>query len=53
MKISQTKHDAPLLFARMKHDAFDHASCRATLGPLFAQIAWLRGYDIRQSTCLK
>ena len=53
MKISQTKHDAPLLFARMKHDAFDHASCRATLGPLFAQIALLRGYDIRQSTCLK
>ena len=35
------------------HDAFDRASCRATLGPLFAQVAWPRGYDLRQSTRLK
>ena len=34
-------------------DAFDRATCRATLGPLFAQIAWLRGYGLRQSTRLK
>ena len=36
-----------------KHDAFDSARCRATLGPLFAQVALLRGYDLRQSTHLK
>ena len=36
-----------------RHDAFDRASCRATLGPLFAQVAWPRGYDLRQSTRLK
>ena len=35
------------------HPAFDNASCRSTLGPLFAQVAWLWGYDLRQSTCLK
>ena len=36
-----------------RHATFDHGSCRATLGPLFAQVAWLRGYDLRQSTRLK
>ena len=41
------------ILAIYPHDAFDRASCRATLGPLFAQDAWLRGYDLRQSTCLK
>ena len=35
------------------HNAFDRASCRATLGPLLAQVAWLRGYDLGQSTRLK
>ena len=35
------------------HDTFDRATCRATLGLLFAQVAWLRGYDVRQSTRLK
>ena len=34
-------------------DAFDRASCQALLGPLFAQVAWLWGYDLRQSTRLK
>ena len=37
----------------LHRDAFDRASCLATLGPLFAQVAWLRGYDLRQSTRLK
>ena len=37
----------------LTHNAFDRASCRAPLGPLFAQDAWLRGYDLRQSTRLK
>ena len=32
------------------HDAFDRASCWATLGPLLAQVEWLKGYDLRQST---
>ena len=41
------------LRAKPKHDAFDWASCQATLGLLFAQVALLRGYDLRQSTCLK
>ena len=36
-----------------EHDAFYRASCRATLGPLFAQVALLRGYDLRQSVRLK
>ena len=35
------------------HNAFDRASCRATMGPLFEQVAWLGGYDLRQSTHLK
>ena len=35
------------------HDAFDRDSCRAMLGPLFAQVAWPRGYDLRQSTRLE
>ena len=35
------------------HNAFDRASCRATLGLLFTEVAWLRGYDLRQSTHLK
>ena len=35
------------------HNAFDCASCWATLGPLFAQVAWLRGSDLRQSIRLK
>ena len=29
------------------HDAFDRASCKATLGSLFTQVAWLQGYDLR------
>ena len=35
------------------HNAFECASSRAPLGRLFAQVAWLRGYDLRQSTRLK
>ena len=37
----------------IQQDAFDRASCRAMLGPLFAQVAWLWGHDLGQSTCLK
>ena len=36
-----------------EHAACDRASCRATLEPLFAQVEWLRGYDLKQSTRLK
>ena len=34
-------------------DAFQCASFRSPLWRLFAQVAWLRGYDLRQSTRLK
>ena len=35
------------------HDAFDRGNGQAKPGPLIAQVAWLRGYDLRQSTRLK
>ena len=35
------------------HDALESASSRARLGRLFAQAAWPKGYDLRQSTRLK
>ena len=41
------------IYRTMQHDAFECASSRAWFGRLFAQAAWLRDYDLRQSTRLK
>ena len=37
----------------LMQDAFESASSWTPLGRPFAQVAWLRGYNLKQSTCLK